>query len=180
MKIFDLKKGALIAPLFFIFLSNSYAQKPAERWYAVGYNFSQLGRNEQAFDWMLKSAAAGYAPAQNNIGLSYLHGLGVEANDKKAFEYFEKAAKQGLTYAQSELAMLYYQGKGVEKNLDQAYDWWLGASEGGDEYAQFNLASLLLERGDIKNAFFWFTQAKNNHHPNASEALEQLKERYVE
>jgi TPR repeat protein len=43
--------------------------------------------------------------AQNNIGLSYLHGLGVSKDKNKAFEWFEKAAKQGLSYAQSELAM---------------------------------------------------------------------------
>jgi TPR repeat protein len=45
---------------------------------------------------MMRAAEAGHAAAQNNIGLSYLHGLGVEQDDKKAFKWFEKSAKQGL------------------------------------------------------------------------------------
>ncbi len=173
----------LIASLFFA-LSISHAQEQEEtrfdRWYQIGYNYSQMGRNEDAFMWMTRAAEGGHAAAQNNIGLSYLHGLGADQDDNKAFKWFKKSAEQGLSYAQSELAMLYYEGKGVEKNTQLAHDWWLKAAKKDDEYAQFNLASLMLERSDIKQAYYWFNRAQQNNHPDAQAALDLLNKEYVE
>ena len=125
---------------------------------------------------MMKSADLGYAPAQNNIGLSYLHGLGVEKNDTKAYEYLSMAAFQGLNHAQTELGMLFYQGKGVKKNIDKARKWWTISSQGRDEYAQYNLASLLLELGDQEKAIYWLKEAYKNKHPLAKDALIKLGE----
>ena len=175
-----MKRGALIASLFFTLNLTVVAGDRADTWYLIGYDYSQRGRNTDAFKWMLKAADAGHAAAQNNIGLSYLHSLGVTKNEKIAFSWFDKAAKQGLPYAQSELAMLYYEGRGVEKDTQEAYDWWLSAAKQEDEYAQFNLASLFLDQNDIKQAYYWLTRASNNNHPEAKVALEKLEEKYVE
>jgi TPR repeat protein len=139
-----------------------------------------MGRNDDAFTWMMRAANGGHSAAQNNIGLSYLHGLGAKKNDKQAFEWFEKSAKQGLSYAQSELAMLYYDGKGIEKDVKLAESWWLIASKQKDEYAQYNLASLMLEKGNIKQAYYWFNRATKNNHPDAKVALDLLNKNYVE
>ena len=174
-----MKKGALIASLFFVLNLDVVADNRANTWYQIGYDYSQRGRNTDAFEWMLKAADAGHAAAQNNIGLSYLHALGVPKDEKTAFIWFEKSAKQDLSYAQSELAMLYYEGREVEQDTQKAYDWWLSAAKQEDEYAQFNLASLFLEQKDIKQAYYWFTRASNNNHPDAKKALEQLREKYV-
>jgi hypothetical protein len=103
----------------------AFADSRANSWYRTGYHYSQAGYNKNAFVWMMHAAKAGHSPAQNNIGLSYLHGLGVSKDEKKAFEWFEKAAKQGLSYAQSELAMLYYQ----QGKKNQAQQWWLTAAK---------------------------------------------------
>jgi len=176
----SLKRGALIASLFFALNLGVFADERASTWYKIGYDYSQRGRNTDAFTWMLKAADAGHAAAQNNIGLSYLHALGASKDEKTAFSWFEKSAKQGLPYAQSELAMLYYEGRGVEKDTQKAYDWWLSAAKQEDEYAQFNLASLFLEQKDIKQAYYWFTRASNNNHPEAKAALDKLREKYVE
>ncbi len=175
-----LKKGALVASIFFALTLSAIADNRADTWYQIGYDYSQRGRNADAFKWMLKAASAGHAAAQNNIGLSYLHALGATKNEKTAFSWFDKAAKQGLPYAQSELAMLYYEGTGVEQDTQKAYDWWLSAAKKEDEYAQFNLASLFLEQKDIKQAYYWFTRASNNNHPDAKIALEKLRKKYVE
>jgi len=175
-----LKKGALLASLFFVLNLDVAADSRADAWYKIGYDYSQSGRNTDAFKWMLKAADAGNAAAQNNIGLSYLHELGASKDEKTAFSWFEKSAKQGLAYAQSELAMLYYEGRGVEQDTQKAYDWWLSAAKQEDEYAQFNLASLFLEQKDIKQAYYWFTRASNNKHPNAKAALNKLRGKYVE
>ncbi len=171
----------LIASLFYV-IAISFAQADTrfDRWYQIGYDYSQMGRNDDAFKWMMRAADGGHSAAQNNIGLSYLHGLGVEKNDKKAFEWFDKSAHQGLSYAQSELAMLYYKGKGVGKNINLAQRWWLTAALQEDEYAQFNLASSMLEEGGIQQAYYWFNRAAQNNHPAAKDALEKLKENYVE
>ena len=178
---FSIGKGMLIASLFYgLITSFAQAETRFDRWYQIGYDYSQMGRNDDAFEWMVRAADGGHSAAQNNIGLSYLHGLGAEKDDKKAFEWFEKSAEQGLPYAQSELAMLYYEGRGVEKDVQLAQDWWLTAAKQEDEYAQFNLASLMLEKNNIKEAYYWFNRAEKNNHPDAKVALDLLNEKYVE
>jgi TPR repeat protein len=174
-------KGMLIASLFCVF-TTSFAQAETrfDRWYQIGYDYSQAGQNDDAFNWMMRAADGGHSAAQNNIGLSYLHGLGAKQDDKQAFTWFEKSANQGLSYAQSELAMLYYRGAGVEKDIQLAKKWWLYAANQEDEYAQYNLASLILEEGDIKQAYYWYYRASHNNHPDAKIALEQLNKKYVE
>lgn len=173
MIVFNLKKGALVASFFFVLNLSalSSTDNRTDIWYQIGYDYSQQGHNIKAFEWMLRAANGGHIAAQNNIGLSYLHGLGVKKNNHQAFNWFEKAAKQGLNYAQSELAMLHYQ----RGNTRQAYEWWLIAARANDEYAQFNLASLFLEEKQIKQAYYWFKQAEKNQHPQAKIALEKLK-----
>jgi len=170
----------LLASLFFVFISTVSAENLSDRWYRIGYEYSQQGQNDEAFRWMIRSADAGHIAAQNNIGLSYLHGLGVEKDSSKAFYWFERAAKKGLSFAQSELAMLYYKGDGVAVNKQMAKDWWTEAAKQNDEYAQFNLASLYLELNDIQKAYYWFTIAYQNKHPDAQDALDKLREMYVE
>lgn len=173
----------LLAPFFFILILlviaptiagvSSIVDVRADSWYKIGYDYSQRGRNNEAFSFMMRAANAGHIAAQNNIALSYLHGLGVEKDEKKAFAWFEKAAKQGLSYAQSELAMLYYQ----QGKVKQAQWWWLRAANLDDEYAQFNLASLFLQQNKRKQAYYWFQQARQNGHPQAQVALDVLKEK---
>ncbi len=180
MRALGLLRGAFIASLFLSIISTSYADNRADRWYQVGHQYSQMGRNDDAFKWMIKAADAGHAAAQNNIGVSYLHGLGVDVDKKTAFEWFEKSAEQGYTYAQSELAMLYYNGEVVDKDVGKAQKWWLTAAELGDEYAQFNLASLYLEQDNIEKAYYWFNQAHKNNHKGAKLALDKLNEIYIE
>lgn len=170
-------KRALAITLFFLvnFLANAQEiNNTAQKNYQYSYQFSQSGNHQQAFFYAQKSAKQNYAPAQHNLGLSYLHGLGVEKDQTQAFVWFEKAAKQGLLDAKNELAMAYYLGRGVMKNLDKAQHYWQQAAQNNDEYAQFNLASLYLEQGNKKKAYHWFMLAKKNQHPKAETALKVL------
>ncbi|SMN00825.1 hypothetical protein SPONN_1980 [uncultured Candidatus Thioglobus sp.] len=144
----------------------------AQLWYQMGYDYSQKRLNDEAFKWTIRAAEAGHIVAQNNIGLSYLHGLGVKKDKNAAFKWFEKSAKQGLSYAQSELAMLYYR----QGNTAQAQKWWQIAADSNDEYAQFNLASLFLEQNKLEKALYWFEKARENRHPDASIALKKMSE----
>ncbi|MBE8189786.1 MAG: sel1 repeat family protein [Candidatus Thioglobus sp.] len=147
-----------------------YANNQSENWYQTGFAHSLAGRDLQAFEWMLKAANSGYAPAQNNVGLSFLHGLGVEKNDNKAFAWFKKAAKQNLPDAQNQLAIL-YENRGKPQ---QAYKWWLAAARQNDEFAQFNLAVWFLQKNHKKKAYYWFKKALENQHSGAAAALNEL------
>jgi TPR repeat protein len=47
--------------------------------------------DEAGFDWWLKSANLGYAPAQFSIGVSYIGGIGVNKDLNEAKKWLEKA-----------------------------------------------------------------------------------------
>ena len=47
--------------------------------------------HEAGFDWWLKSANLGYAPAQFSIGASYIGGIGVNRDLGEAKKWLEKA-----------------------------------------------------------------------------------------
>ena len=49
------------------------------------------------------AAEQGYAPAQNNLGLLYLNGKGVQKDLKQAFELFQKSAGQDYAFALNNL-----------------------------------------------------------------------------
>lgn len=168
----------IFLPVFFLVFTllsanvSAVTDEQAQLWYKIGYDYSQKRQNNEAFKWTIRAAEAGHIIAQNNIGLSYLHGLGVKKDAKKAFEWFKKSALQGLSYAQSELAMLYYR----QGNIVQAQKWWQTAADNDDEYAQFNLASLFLEKDNLEKAYYWFQKARENRHPDAQTALKKMSE----
>ena len=47
--------------------------------------------DEAGFDWWMKSANLGYAPAQFSIGASYIGGIGVNKDLTEAKKWLEKA-----------------------------------------------------------------------------------------
>lgn len=164
----------LLATPFFCFSILSIANE-AENFYQKSFKLSQQGLYQQAIIWTQKSAQLGFAPAQHNLGLSYLHGLGIKTDEKEANHWFLKSAEQGLPDAQSELAMSYYLARGVAKDLKKAEQYWQSAAKQNDEYAQFNLATLYLEIYQPQKAIKWFEKALINGHPNAKTALVQLE-----
>ncbi len=60
--------------------------------------------NETIARLYLQAADMGYAPAQNNLGICYENGKGVEQNIVKAFDYYKMSADQGNGSAQYNLA----------------------------------------------------------------------------
>lgn len=61
--------------------------------------------------------------AQNNLGVCYQTGEGVEKNYAEAVKWYRKAADQNDALAQVNLAGCYAQGIGVTKDLSEAYAW---------------------------------------------------------
>ena len=84
-------------------------------------------------DWMkanelyLKAGELGCSVAYSNLGNSYYHGQGVEADDKKAKHYWELAAMKGNVDARHNLGLL----EGKAGNHDRAFKHFLIAAKAG-------------------------------------------------
>lgn len=60
---------------------------------------------EKAYRMMKRAAEAGLASAQNNLGLFYMSGIGVEPDYEAGMEWFRKAADQGYDSAAKNIQM---------------------------------------------------------------------------
>lgn len=67
---------------------------------------------EAAFKYYKTSADAGEATGMNNVGWSYLHGIGVEKSASDAVYWFQEAASRGLLSGHSNLGWCLWKGIG--------------------------------------------------------------------
>lgn len=91
--------------------------------YALGLEMFGKKKFQQAFDYWLKAAEAGYTKAMCDVGWMYSQGHGVEKDNQKAFEYMLKAAQQGYVRAQNNIGLYYKNGTGCKPDLRQAVIW---------------------------------------------------------
>lgn len=92
--------------------------------------------SEQAVVWYRKAADKGLAPAQYQLALSYMNGIGVEQSDEQAAAWYRQAAEQDHAPSQYQLALMYLEGRGVEQNDEQAVNWYRSAATNGHLQAQ--------------------------------------------
>ncbi len=97
-----------------------------------------MGRFDQTLQ--LVGAEQGNAVAQYNLGIRYLHGSGLEADDRMAFEWLAKSAAQGYVEAVGELGTLYRFGRGAARDLLAAAELHIAAAEQGDPTSHGNLS----------------------------------------
>lgn len=71
--------------------------------------------NKKAFSFYKRAAELGDAPAQCNLAVGYLEGLGTKQDLSKGIEWMRKAARKGDAKAQYNLGMVYLDGEGVKK-----------------------------------------------------------------
>jgi len=81
----------------------------------------------------------GYANAQNNVGVMYANGRGVDKNYSTAVYWYRKAAEQGRAGSQNNLGVMYDNGQGVDQNDSTAVEWYRKAVEQCHAIAQCNL-----------------------------------------
>lgn len=129
--------------------------------YLYGDFYAHLDADrDQGLFWIRKSAAQGYAQAQDLMGCLLYRG-GILTQDKtEAVKWFRKAAEQGDPYAQSNLGYCYHKGEGVAKDSVEAVRWFRLAAAKGEVKAQRHLG-LILEAGegvpkDCSEAAKWF------------------------
>jgi hypothetical protein len=76
-----------------------------------------------AFEWYRRSAEKGYAPAMNNLGQMYFHGLGTARDLAEAFRWHMAAAREGNPAGAMNVALAYHAGAGVPRDLAEAERW---------------------------------------------------------
>lgn len=89
----------------------------------------------QSFRWYARSALAGDANGQNNLGACYEHGIGCKQGYRTAVSWYRQAAAQQLAYASSNLGYCYLYGHGVRADKTLALTWFERALEQGDARA---------------------------------------------
>ena len=89
-----------------------------------------------------EKAEKGDAKAQNDLGIAYLLGKGVEKNRKKAFEIFKKSNDQGNIVAGYYMGICLGSGDGVEQNKEKAVYYIQKAADEGLVEAENTLAGI--------------------------------------
>ena len=108
---------------------------------------------------------------QNNLGVMYDTGTGVEMNYAEAVKLYTQAATQGYATAQNNLGFMYYYGKGVVRDYEKAVAWFREAAAQGDVHAYYYLGNCYLEGTGVSRdkdlAIRWFIKAAKMGHPRA-------------
>jgi len=94
---------------------------------------------QNSIGWFEKQAELGDLAAQNNLGVMYRRGMGVDKNPAKAFDLFQKSAARGSPNGMLNLANMYKMGEGTEQNLELSYAW-------------YNLAADRIPAGEMKKS----------------------------
>jgi len=97
-----IKTTTIVIALLIFFSANTFAD-PFEDSMAA-YN---KGDYSTAYNLLKPLAEQGYASAQFNLGLLYLHGKGLSQDYVEAAKWFRRAAEQGDADAQNNLGVFY-------------------------------------------------------------------------
>lgn len=101
---------------------------------------------EQA-DAFARSALAGDANGQNNLGACYEHALGCAQSYAKAAKWYRLAATQHLGTASMNLGYCYLRGHGVPADKAIALELFRDAVEQGEDRAEQEIDKLESDRG---------------------------------
>jgi TPR repeat protein len=103
----------------------------------------------QTYHWYARSAMAGDANGQNNLGACYEHALGCAQSYVKAAKWYRLAAAQELNTAFMNLGYCYLYGRGVPRDKVEALRLFRLAVEGGEDRAQQEVERLESD-GDLR------------------------------
>lgn len=92
---------------------------------------SEVADPELAFQWLVKSAEAGYAKAQYQLGYAYEMGQGgLEPSKHEAKNWYAKSARQGFAKAVERLELVYINGPAFRPKENTRYAALLTCEEG--------------------------------------------------
>ena len=142
---------------------------------------AMAGAAHAPLDRLTALANKGDARAELVVGLKYLTGDGVVANDAQAAHWLERAAQHGNAVAQNHLGALYQNGRGVARDSAEAKHWYEMAAAQGDRHAMSNLAVLYAGGAgadkDFAAAATWFQRSASLGYVDAQFNLAVLFER---
>ena len=143
--------------------------------FQLGRALKAAGNYAEALVLYGRAAQRGYAVAQNNLGVMYDLGQGVETDDETAVAWYRSAARQGDPTAQYNLGVMYELGEGVAKDPAQAAFWYARSAAQGYANAQYNMGLMLangrgVERDDAA-AVAWYRQAADQGNSQAQNNL---------
>ena len=171
------KKGqivlAAIAAVLVIGFSVGFATGAVQ--VGIGLVNDFLGNSTEAVRWYTLAADRGFADGQNNLGVCYVNGSGVELNYEEAAKWYRLAAEQGHAHGQANLGWCYEHGCGVEQSDEEAVRLYRLAAEQGNAYGQGNLG-WCYESGtgveqDYKEAAKWYRLAADKGNAYAQNNL---------
>ena len=135
-----------------------------------------LTQEEIEFNNLKYAAENGDIAAQNNLGVAYDSGRGVERNFEEAVKWYRIAAERGESTAKSNLGLKYLHGQGVEQNYEEALKWFRASAEHSNPLGMTNLGSMYYNgwgvEKNIDTAIEWYQKAADRN----SEAFSKLKE----
>jgi len=102
---------------------------------------------KQAFRWYARSALAGDAWGQNNLGACHEHGLGCAQSYPNAVKWYRRAAAQGNATALMNLGYCYLSGHGVPRDTVEALRLFRLAVVGGEDRAAQEVERLESQAG---------------------------------
>lgn len=122
-----------------------------------------------------RTACAGDAEAQLQLGNCYENGYGLPRDPVAAVDWYRRAAGQGSDEAQLRMGLCCLAGNGVDKNAAEAVRWFRRAAEQGNAEAQFHLGGChIVGKGvaeDLRKAVQWYRKAAEQDHPGAQRIL---------
>ena len=147
-----------------------------------------------------KLADSGDPAAQNELGVRYRLGKGVDKDPAKAIPWYLKAARQGYAKAYFNLGAAYYNGDGVSMNEQNYCAWFIFSADAGDERgkealartthelstSRFNHCEVIaatayltgdLIKQDYARAVEWYSKAANSGDGAAAEKLAYMYDR---
>lgn len=108
-------------------------------------------------------ATSGDAKAERDLGLKYLAGDGVQANEGQAARWLMRAAYRGEPTAEYWLGTLYARGHGVPEDAFQANHWYEAAAQKGNRRAMHSYAVAYFQGWGVEKNYAeaarWFRSA---------------------
>ena len=108
-------------------------------------------------------ASTGDAKAERDLGLKYLAGNGVQANENEAARWLMRAAYRGEPTAEFWLGTLYARGHGVPEDAFQANHWYEAAAKKGNRRAMHSFAVAYFQGWGVEKNYSeaarWFRSA---------------------
>ncbi|RDD63921.1 tetratricopeptide repeat protein [Ferruginivarius sediminum] len=136
---------------------------------------ADLGR---AAHWYARAVGQGHPSAQNNLGLMFAQGRGVQRAPVRATKLWQSAAEAGHLMAQYNLGLAYYRGEGLERDNKTALRWFRRAARSGLPDGQYAMGQMyrlgVVVAQDNAKALAWYRRAAAQGHGKAESLAQAL------